>query len=786
MRRIVMLLTVLVLLMAACAPGGTPTSTGPGDIPAANLTASPTFSPQEAQGTLDAAVQATVMAILVETQRADSTLQAGEAINTAIAATVTAITQQTAVMQTVTAVAQASQPSATFTLPPSITPAATFTATPVPSPTRAPDLGIVTTVAPPPCTIRQDWPVYTVMAGDTLASVAARTGGMAVDDLARASCLPDASRIEVGQQIRVPRLPAYITSFTTSTGAVEAVSLAVREGYVNVSWVVGDRPAGTNLVFEQVMPSGTVYNVELPRDVNVVSSSGSGNLAPILPRGDATQIRLRMRLVTSDNRTLDSRELSVPVVNPPQAGSFTVSEPGRCFDSPYRPGFNLTVGWHGYVASYLPFKGLPVTSGPGFGGDVLGLLASGTRFVVTDGPFCFNTSLPVASSTSNWRQWKVRVENSNLEGWVIEYAQNAGRVRLNIGAAQQTTVYTGAACYQSPFPPARGLAVGGQARALMALTLWVAPGPDAAFTNIDMPANATMTLLEGPYCYRVEPSYPAATPGYREWRVRIDSTGQEGWTYEYGTDAAYLEALGGSPTGPQIVTFTASPASLIPGQNLTVSWDVRGANNVSITWRHNLIQQASQPINGDGSLLPLTGQITFDPPDQVGVLTLSLNVPGALTQYLEVPITCQYAWQTTSSLLLNVCPTGDPQPVQAAYQPFENGFMLWQNATVWAFYTGSSQGWFANDTWAGEEITFGQTPPEGRTQPVRGFGKLWVTSEAIRQSLGWATAPEQAYTMQLQSATMPGGGIAYAVTLPDGRRMALRVIIPGITWDQPR
>jgi hypothetical protein len=334
---------------------------------------------------------------------------------------------------------------------------------------------------------------------------------------------------------------------------------------------------------------------------------------------------------------------------------------------------------------------------------VLGLLASGTRFVVTDGPFCFNTSLPVASSTSHWRQWKVRVENGSLEGWVIEYAQNAGRVRLNIGAAQQTTVYTGAACYQSPFPPSRGLAVGGQARALMALTLWVAPGPDAAFTNIDMPANATMTLLEGPYCYRVEPSYPAATPGYREWRVRIDSTGQEGWTYEYGTDAAYLEGVGGSTGGAEVITFSASPTSPQPGQNVTVTWNVRGANNVSITWLHDRMQQAAQPINGDGSLLPLSGQITFDPPDILGRMTLILNVPGVLTQRLEVPIVCQTAWQFSSTTLLDmICPTGAPQPVQAAYQPFENGFMLWQNATVWVFYNINSQGWAFGDTWAGE------------------------------------------------------------------------------------
>lgn len=56
------------------------------------------------------------------------------------------------------------------------------------------------------CSIRTDWPVYTVVRGDYLNSIARRTGST-VDELAQANCLNNPSIISVGQPLRVPRLP---------------------------------------------------------------------------------------------------------------------------------------------------------------------------------------------------------------------------------------------------------------------------------------------------------------------------------------------------------------------------------------------------------------------------------------------------------------------------------------------------------------------------------------------------------------------------------------------------
>ena len=225
------------LLVAACGPQAA--------LPSAEPSLTPVTIPATSEISVDDAVSATVGAILAETQRAEATTQAGENIGTAIAATLTAVSQQTAAASTATALAIAVLPTATPTLPP-----------PSSTPTSGPDLGIVTQPPPPPCTIRQDWPIYSALPGDTLALVAARTG-TTVEILVQASCLPNANRIETGQQLRVPRLPVYIRVFTATDPGADAIAMATRAARLGVTWAVDYRPQGTNLVFEQVMANGT-------------------------------------------------------------------------------------------------------------------------------------------------------------------------------------------------------------------------------------------------------------------------------------------------------------------------------------------------------------------------------------------------------------------------------------------------------------------------------------------------------------------------------------------------
>lgn len=89
------------------------------------------------------------------------------------------------------------------------------TASPVPTlqplPTQAPQ----STSPPPACTPRNDWPVYTIQAGDTLYSIALRSE-TTVDTLVAANCLGDANVIRENQELRVPKQPAPKEDATAS------------------------------------------------------------------------------------------------------------------------------------------------------------------------------------------------------------------------------------------------------------------------------------------------------------------------------------------------------------------------------------------------------------------------------------------------------------------------------------------------------------------------------------------------------------------------------------------
>jgi hypothetical protein len=112
-------------------------------------------------------------------------------------------------------------PTPVPTQPPLVTPAPTqfviyITATPFPS--TAPQYSAAT---PFGCVPYTAWPVYTVVAGDTLGQIAQRTGAT-LQQLTTANCLASAELIYVGQRLYVPRLP---TAEPTPAGPTPGVTV---------------------------------------------------------------------------------------------------------------------------------------------------------------------------------------------------------------------------------------------------------------------------------------------------------------------------------------------------------------------------------------------------------------------------------------------------------------------------------------------------------------------------------------------------------------------------------
>ncbi len=137
-----------------------------------------------------------------------------------------------------------------------------------------------------------------------------------------------------------------------------------------------------------------------------------------------------------------------------------------------------------------------------------------------------------------------------------------------------------------------------------------------------------------------------------------------------------------------------------------------------------------------------------------------------------------------SSPTPSITPTTDPFPTPVigqifiADQKFERGRMFWLQPVrqIWVLTTAEdgTQVWQVyNDTF--EEGMMERdpaiVPPVGgnRTQPERGFGKLWRETPQLREQLGWAIGNELGYTTRYeyiaggivneQGVFVPGSGI---------------------------
>ncbi len=159
-------------------------------------------------------------------------------------------------------------------------PTPTLRPTNTPAPTSTPQRTNVVVQNPPPavipnCTPRRDWPIYTVVAGDRLSSIA-RNVGSTVNDLAAANCLSDPNRITTGQQLRVPRVPApapgnagYVVvspyTFFDSSGYTLQPNVVV-----TLSWPEARRDA-TRVDFF-FTPTGGVTNI-ISSDFNVADGA---------------------------------------------------------------------------------------------------------------------------------------------------------------------------------------------------------------------------------------------------------------------------------------------------------------------------------------------------------------------------------------------------------------------------------------------------------------------------------------------------------------------------------
>ncbi|MBZ0298071.1 MAG: hypothetical protein K8L99_36290 [Anaerolineae bacterium] len=154
-------------------------------------------------------------------------------------------------------------------------------------------------------------------------------------------------------------------------------------------------------------------------------------------------------------------------------------------------------------------------------------------------------------------------------------------------------------------------------------------------------------------------------------------------------------------------------------------------------------------------------------------------------QEADTPQSAETTVEPTATATVEPSPTTDPnQPtviptatptinqIQVAEQVFEHGRAFWIQPTdqIWVMVvTGEGQGqWtvYENTFKDGDpELDESLTPPEGKIQPERGFGKLWRENIDVRDSLGWAVTPEFGYVTRYEyhpgDPTVNGDTVTY-------------------------
>ena len=132
------------------------------------------------------------------------------------------------------------------------------------------------------------------------------------------------------------------------------------------------------------------------------------------------------------------------------------------------------------------------------------------------------------------------------------------------------------------------------------------------------------------------------------------------------------------------------------------------------------------------------------------------------------------------------CAQAPAQELPAVYQPFERGFMICINESVYpVIFNEEHQATIFSEI---ERVELG-TPPEGLYAPDAALVDTWTSSPLYQELLGWATAPAQFYSSRTQTENYhirQSNVINNFVTLPDGQVLMLSGSFlggPAIRWD---
>jgi hypothetical protein len=243
--------------------------------------------------------------------------------------------------------------------------------------------------------------------------------------------------------------------------------------------------------------------------------------------------------------------------------------------------------------------------------------------------------------------------------------------------------------------------------------------------------------------------------------------------------------LGGFDSMPkQIATIvlTPTPTPVIAGAEVAVieqPTSTPGPPRPTATLTPYVGVFLGQPTSESGQPVPTLAPYVISPVSG-GPVVASGGIGPASGGACSIPVAASFANAYNSSATVQQrlgCAVNGGASMTIVTQPFERGNMYWRSDTK-QIYTlaNSGQLWQIADSWT-EGMPAddpGLSAPGGLLQPVRGFGLVWRSNQAIRDALGWGTLPEAQYSGYWQdfergAMFVGSGSLIYAVFPAEGQ-----------------
>lgn len=201
-----------------------------------------------------------------------------------------------------------------------------------------------------------------------------------------------------------------------------------------------------------------------------------------------------------------------------------------------------------------------------------------------------------------------------------------------------------------------------------------------------------------------------------------------------------------------ILSFTVDVEDIAAGKRLTFSWQTTGAVRATIWSGTSQRFPPGWDVSPNGTHVAELTTTYYSNPMMTLVAYDSADNQVSQAVQVEWPCTYTYFFETS----FTACPLYEASNTWAAEQAFEHGRMIWLEEisgedftlqkVLLVFFADGKYAQF-QDTWTEEEPENDPslTPPDGKYQPIRGFGKIWRENESVRNGLGWALAPEQGF-----------------------------------------